>query len=175
MKRSMLIVATVLLAPAVAFAQGPREFRTGLSGFEEVPALSTPAQGDFQARVGQDGTSVRYRLRYDDLTGVVTQAHIHLGQRGVNGGVAVWLCSNLPSPPTPGGIQPCPDPPASIEGTFTAVDVVGPGGQGLSAGDFEALLTAIRAGAAYANVHSTLFPGGEVRGQLNRDRGHDRR
>lgn len=172
MKRSLFALAAAMLPVAVC-ADGPKEFKTFLSGFQEVPALSTSGRGGFRARIGNDSTTIQYQLRYDGLEGSVTQAHIHLGQRGVNGGVAVWLCSNLPSPPTPAGVQACPDPPAMIEGVVTAADVVGPSGQGLSAGEFEELLTAIRVGRTYANVHSTLFPGGEVRGQLHPGRGPD--
>jgi hypothetical protein len=39
-------------------------------------------------------------------------------------------------------------------------------GQGIAPGEFEELLAAIRAGVAYANVHTSTFPGGELRGQL---------
>lgn len=165
MKRSLLFAAALLL-PYPASGQGPMVLQAELGGFQEVPAVSTSGHGAFRARIGEGGGSVEYRLGYDGLEGTVTQAHIHFGQKGVNGGIAVWLCSNLPSPPTPAGVQPCPVPPALVEGVFTAADVVGPSGQGLSAGEFEELLRAIRAGTAYANVHSTLFPGGEVRGQL---------
>ncbi len=51
-----------------------------------------------------------------------------------------------------------------------------PGGQGITAGQFHELVDAIRRGATYANVHSTLYPGGEIRAQLEEDddRGHDR-
>jgi hypothetical protein len=68
-----------------------------------------------------------------------------------------------------------------ITATVTAADVVGPAGQGIGATEFDELLTAIRAGAAYANVHSGVaanpnttpptpavgFPGGEIRGQIH--------
>jgi hypothetical protein len=40
--------------------------------------------------------------------------------------------------------------------------------QGLDAGEFDELVRAIRAGATYTNVHSLLFPPGEVRGQIDR-------
>jgi hypothetical protein len=109
---------------------------------------------------------LHYQLVYDGLEGDVTQAHIHVGQKDVNGGIAAWLCSNLPSPPP--GVQPCPAPPASISGVITATEVVGPAGQGVAAGEFDELVRAIRRGVAYANVHSTKFPGGEVRSQIDR-------
>jgi len=48
------------------------------------------------------------------------------------------------------------------------VDVVGPANQGIAAGQVGSVIDAIRAGAAYGNVHSTMFPSGETRGQLVR-------
>jgi hypothetical protein len=47
--------------------------------------------------------------------------------------------------------------------------VIGPAGQGIAAGEFSELVDALRAGRAYANVHSSKFPGGEIRGQINDD------
>jgi hypothetical protein len=46
-------------------------------------------------------------------------------------------------------------------------------GQGIAAGDFAELVRAIRAGKAYVNVHSSVFPGGEIRGQLDRGKEHE--
>ncbi len=57
---------------------------------------------------------------------------------------------------------------------LTAADVIGPAGQGISPGEFDELLRAMRRGATYANVHSTGFPGGEIRGKIERrGRGRD--
>jgi hypothetical protein len=169
-------IAAITLATAglagVTFANGLRQWSASLIGYNEVPAVSTVAGGAFNATVSHDDTSVSWELSYADLEGTVTQSHIHVGQVGVNGGISVWLCSNLTSPPTPPGVQPCPAPPATITGTFTAADVVGPTAQGVEPGQFSELLAAIRAGRAYANVHSTKFPGGEVRGQLATGSGH---
>ncbi len=54
-----------------------------------------------------------------------------------------------------------------IEGTITSADVLAGGAaQGLEAGNLAELIDALRAGATYANVHSTLRPGGEVRGVI---------
>jgi hypothetical protein len=79
------------------------------------------------------------------------------------GGVSVFLCTNLGNGPM--GTQACPAN-GTVTGTITAADVIGPVGQGITAGEFAELLKAIRAGFVYANVHSALFGGGEIRGQL---------
>lgn len=168
MSKKVVFAAVAVLACAVtaALAVGPKGLRAFLSGYNEVPAVSTVATGDFRARISNDESRIDYELSYADLEGDVTQAHIHVGQANVNGGISVWLCSNLASPPTPPGIQPCPPPPATISGTIVASDVVGPTAQGIAPGEFAELLRAIRAGRTYANVHSTKFPGGEIRDQL---------
>jgi hypothetical protein len=60
-----------------------------------------------------------------------------------------------------------------ITGVITAADVIGPGAQGVAAGELDELIEALRDGVAYANVHSTLWPGGEIRSQLGHDHDHD--
>jgi hypothetical protein len=168
----------IAVAVAIAAAVSIRVLADGgtwnaiMVGWDEVPSVSTGAAGEFTATVNPDGNSVSYTLKYIGLEGTVTQAHIHVGDLDVNGGISVWLCSNLTSPPTPPGVQACPAPPATITGTFSAVDVVGPAAQGIDAGQYSELLDAIGEGLAYANVHSTRFPGGEVRGQLRAPKHH---
>jgi CHRD domain len=142
-----------------------------LVGYEEVPAISTEGGGSFRARMsGPDAFT--FRLSYGDLSSPVQQAHIHFGQRSVNGGVAVFLCSNLGNGPA--GTAVCPDA-GEVTGTITAAQVVGPTGQGIAPGEFAEVLEAIRAGVAYVNVHTDTFPTGEIRGQLGRGdhRHHD--
>ena len=153
----------LLLLPLSAADAQNRNFKATLVGFQEVPAISTAAGGQFQARVSDDGAAIHYQLSYRALEGAVSMAHIHLGQKSVNGGIAVWLCSNLGTP----GVQPCPAPPATISGIVMAADVVGPAGQGVAAGEFAELVRAIRPGVAYVNVHTSLHPGGEIRSQLS--------
>ena len=167
-KRMIMAAAVVLTCAAVAAAiVGGFRFRGLLHGYNEVPAVSTVATGDFTARISKDESQIDYELTYSDLEGSVTQAHIHFGQPGVNGGISVWLCGNPgPGVTPPAGTQACPPSPATITGTLTAANVVGPAAQGIAAGEFEELVNAIRAGKTYANVHSTKFPGGEVRDQL---------
>ena len=169
MKRFALIATLALLPVASLHAEDRGLGGARLTGFQEVPVISTDAGGTFRAAF--DGTSLVYELSYSDLQGAVTQAHIHLGQRSVNGGIAAWLCGNTDT--TPAGVQACPAAPATISGIIAADDVVGPAGQGIAATEFEELVRAIRRGVAYVNVHTTAFPGGEIRAQLNDHRGHD--
>jgi hypothetical protein len=161
------IAAMATGAGAVAVAGGGDSIREELSGYEEVPAVSTPATGKFRAHVWAGPGEIRYKLRYADLEGEVTQAHIHLGQRHVNGGVSAFLCTNIGgAPPETAGAQPCPPAPAEVSGTLTAADVIGPEDQGIAPGEFDELVRAIEAGVTYVNVHSSKFPGGEIRAQL---------
>ena len=138
--------------------------RAELIGLQEVPAVSTPAHGSFRAVVDTVANTITYRLTYDALEGTVTQSHVHFGQRNVNGGISFFLCSNLPSPPP--GTQACPTPPAEVFGVITPENVIGPAGQGIPPAAFAEIAAAMDDGFAYANVHSTLAPGGEIRGQL---------
>ena len=134
-----------------------------LTGFEEVPPLSSPAGGTLEATLKTQ--SIVYRLRYENLGSQVTQAHIHFAQRSVNGGIMVFLCSNLGNGPT--GTPACPGPTAgTVTGTIAAAGVIGPSNQGIAPGELQEVLRAIRAGAAYANVHTVGLPSGEIRGQL---------
>ena len=151
--------------------EGSKQARAGkLVGYQEVPSVSTRASGSFEARL-VDNSRIEYKLTYKDLEDSITQAHIHFGQRLVNGGISVFLCSNLPSPPTPAGTQACPPSPATVTGTIVPANVIGPAAQGIAPGEFTELLAAIRARKTYANVHSVKFPGGEIRAQLGDRRG----
>jgi hypothetical protein len=158
-------LAIALLGAVAAVAQDG-EASTRLRGFEEVPALQSPGGGTFAAEIV--GNEVHWELNYFNVKGNVTQSHIHFGQHGVNGGISVFLCSNLGNGPA--GTQLCPNTDGldagTVSGTFTADDVIGPTSQGIGPGNFAALLRAMRAGIAYANVHTDIFPGGEIRGQL---------
>ena len=161
------VVAIASVVATAALAGGGSRIREHLTGFQEVPVVSTEADGKFKAEVRRD--EIDYELRWEDLEGDVTQAHIHFGQRDVNGGISVWLCGNpsqTVNPPL--GTQTCPlTDSATISGTVTRDHVVGPAGQGITTGEFDELLRAIRAGLTYANVHSTTFAGGEIRAQLD--------
>ncbi len=159
------IVGVAAVAVATAIAGSGHNVSGGLTGYQEVPAVSSTGTGTFKAALAPDGESLNYTLSYADLEGSISQAHIHFGQRDVNGGIAMFLCTNLGNGPP--GTQPCPPPPATVTGTITAADVVGAvTAQGIAAEELGELLAAIRAGVAYANVHTTKHPGGEIRAQV---------
>lgn len=139
---------------------------TDLTGFQEVPAITTPASGTFRAWVDTRANTITWKLTYTALDGApVQQSHVHVGQLSVNGGVSFFLCSNLGNGPP--GTQVCPEGPAELSGVVTATEVIGPNGQGVEPMSFAEIAGAIRAGKAYANVHSARWPGGEIRGQLH--------
>lgn len=168
---AVTVMSGLAVAVTTAIAGGGHEIREQLTGYEETPlALSTTGTGKFEARIDRSGERISYRLRYADLEGGVTQAHIHFGARAQSGGISVFLCSNLGNGPA--GTQACPPAPGDVSGTIEADDVIGPAAQGIGAGEFGELVDAIRVGATYANVHTMKYPNGEIRAQLDRKR-HD--
>ncbi len=173
-KRSLVLVAVVLggvlLVASLGVASGGKKnLKAGeLVGYEENPDISTQATGAFKVTLDDDAQTLSYELTFANLESDVTQAHIHFGKRAVNGGISVFLCSNLGNGPA--GTPACPLRSGTVSRTVGAGDVIGPAGQGISAGQFGELAAAMRAGATYANVHTVTFAGGEIRAQIN-DRG----
>jgi hypothetical protein len=180
-KRARVAAALLMAAGTVLVATGSggsavadnrldnRQVR--LSGFNEDPlVLSTTGNGRFKLRIDVDKQEARYELSYSALEGDVTQAHIHIGGRSQSGGIALFLCTNQGNGPA--GTQPCPAAPATITGTLVPANVIGPAGQGVAAGEFNEVVTAIRLGFAYVNVHSAKYPAGEIRAQLDEEHRH---
>src|ERR1051325_1132290 len=82
------LAVALLSVPALISAEHPdraERIHAALTGYQEVPSVSTPASGEFHARIARDHTSIDYELSYDNLVGTVQQSHIHFAQRGVNG------------------------------------------------------------------------------------------
>jgi hypothetical protein len=194
---SLFLVLALILGPVPSALAADRHVEADLSGYNKVhfiagnagtgatplvpPALrgavSTKASGKFEATIDDRNDTIHYTLRYDDLEGTVTQAHIHFGQRHTVGGIVVWLCQTAGVPAPPSVNQSTPTCPASgtVSGTITPAQVLEAVGQGIAPGEFDEVVAAIRAGRAYANVHSTLFPPGEIRGQIHDDHRPGRR
>jgi hypothetical protein len=136
-----------------------------LQGFQEVPSVSSKASARLRVRINSDGGFADYKLTYSGLQGQVQQAHIHFAQSAVNGPIVIWLCgtANIPGPD---GTPTCPQS-GTVTGHITSASVLAsPTTQQLPAGGLAQMITAMTGGAAYANVHTTLSPGGEIRGQI---------
>jgi hypothetical protein len=168
MKKLAIITALLAAFPALS-ASADDKIRARLMGFQEVPVVSTEASGTFEAVISPNGDAIDYEITYTGIQGtVVTQSHMHVGQRSVNGGVVLWVCGTAGTP-GPAGTPTCTSPNGHFAGTWMAANVQTVATQQLG-GNIEKVITAIRAGAAYVNVHSNLSPAGEIRGQIRADR-----
>ena len=134
-------------------------FSANLSGENEVPPINTAGSATFRMEIG---STITFSLSFSGLSSPLAVAHLHFAPSKVAGGVMIFLCG--------GGSQPaCPAATSgTITGTITAANVTGPTAQGVSAGDLDSALEAVRAGLAYANMHTANFSGGEIRGQVRR-------
>jgi hypothetical protein len=171
---AMSVSRTVLLALALGVGVGgvalarddDGRIERRLTGFQEVPAVISTGSGTVKLQIFAN--RVTYELSYRGLEGAPIMAHIHVGQPAVNGGIAAWLCktSLVPASLTPPpGTPDCPSPSGSVSGTITARSLFTPV-PAQSVDRFADFLTALRAGVAYANVHSTEVPAGEIRADL---------
>jgi hypothetical protein len=165
--RAVVLGAVIGLLGIASYALaggGKSHLKTGtLTGYQENPDISTVANGTFEARIGEGDNTISYKLTYSGLEGNVQQAHIHFGKPAINGGISVFLCTNLGNGPA--GTPTCPQS-GTVKGEIKAADVIGPTPQGIEPGAFAELVAAMRAGHTYANVHSTTWPGGEIRAQI---------
>jgi hypothetical protein len=143
-----MLALGALALPATATAAPARTnlFIAHLVGDQETPPNDSLAQGEAVLHLNADGT-ISYKLNVANINDVF-MAHIHVAPRGVPGPVKQWLYPV--SGPPPHLLQGRTDG-TLAEGTFMPTP---------------ALLVAIENGDAYVNVHTTAFPGGEIRGQL---------
>jgi hypothetical protein len=152
-------------AAAVAHDNG-NSFKERLTGYQEVPALSTGGFGSFRASLNSDRTALNYRLTFGGFDTDVLFAHIHFENATNNGPVVVFLCGG-------GGKPACPPQGGTVTGTIVAADVgAGAAAQGIAAGEFDEFVDALRSGATYVNVHTMARPTGEIRAQIEDDH-HD--
>jgi len=139
------------------------QFTAFLTGHNEVPAIHTNGTGKLMLTINSDNT-MSFTLTYSGLSSPAAQAHVHFGQPNVNGGVVFFFCGGGSKPACPAGNTSTP---VTVTGTVAASDILAPTpAQGLTAGDPTGINQEIRAGFAYANVHTSNNPGGEIRGQL---------
>ena len=162
------VVCALAFVSASAFADAGKTVKAKLSGYNEIPAVSSTGGGEFRAKIDTDSNTIEYTMTYNDLEGSALQSHIHVGQTHVSGGISAFLCTNLSN--APANVPACPITAGTVTGTIQASDVIGPNAQGIAPGEFAELIAAIQAGAAYANVHTSKVPSGEIRGQIKSSR-----
>jgi len=124
------------------------DFQADLTGAQETPPVTTAATGS--ATISIEGDQIVYHVETTGLENVLV-SHIHIGAPGVMGPVRLNLCN---TPDT----QPCQ--------TGDGVLVDGSNGTTQGGISFDSLVSAIRAGNAYVNVHTEQNQSGEIRGQL---------
>ncbi len=141
-----------------------------LRGGNENPPVISDGFGRFRAKPLED--RIAFRLRYESLVAGgsdVTQAHLHIANPGNNGGIVVFLCSNLGNVPAGATARLCPPSAGVVDGDIVPADVqtlTEDGTTIIGAGDLAGLVRLIQQGSVYANVHTVDHPGGEIRGQL---------
>ncbi|MDR5694321.1 MAG: CHRD domain-containing protein [Armatimonadota bacterium] len=161
MRRTIGVTALLLvLVFGVRFADAQRgAFVARLSGQEAVPPTNSAATGLAVFQPSSDGTRLFYRLEVRNLENTL-MAHIHLGRPGQSGPVVVWLYPYAPPPRLISGVYSG----VLATGTITAANLAGP----MQGKPLSELLTEIQNGNAYVNVHTSRFPAGEIRGQIQR-------
>ena len=129
--------------------------------------VTSPARGTLNLTISADRTQIDFILDISTaLVGTVTQGHIHIFPVGMNGPIVLDFCTNLAAPagvPVP---PPCPTAPFTLIGSFTAANLRPGAGALAGVNNFPDAVNHILSGDAYANVHTSTFPNGEIRGQI---------
>lgn len=134
----LLAAGSLLLSSASAIADSG--FSATLSGAAERPApVSTPGNGTATCILDQAGTSLSYTVTYADLLANRTASHFHGPATTAQSAGVVF------------GIAGAGGTSGTIVGTWP-IDATN--------------LARLNAGLLYINVHSQVYPGGEIRGQV---------
>jgi hypothetical protein len=161
--RALVVVAAAALAAIGAAGAGSAQvpelpddgdqFLAGLIGAEEVPPVTTVATGTFTATYDLETDSLSYTLEAEGAEWL--QAHIHVGPAGTNGPVALFLFGPVDEEDAPTTLD--------VTGTLDEDDL-----QPLVEGEWNNILAALVSGDLYVNLHSPVYPDGEIRGQIQR-------
>ncbi len=114
-----------------------------IDGLQEVPQRLTAGNGTMDFVYNKEARTLSYTIRWNSLTGPVVQAHIHgTAPRGVNAGILQDWTSSIPK---------------AVSGTYTGSVLI----DGVVFREEDLLL-----GRYYVNIHTAVYPGGEIRGQI---------
>jgi hypothetical protein len=146
--------AALVFVAGVGSAQAQNlNFRAQLSGANEVPGVVSGSGGTATISLNPATRAVTYKIDVYNMPSGTTAAHFHAGGPGVSGPVVVnfTVVNNISND-------------FAISGTATATDLVPRFAQGI--GSWEDFVQALTLGQIYVNVHSSVNPGGEIRGQV---------
>jgi len=154
-------LALILVRPAIGATD---VFSASLLGDNEVPPINSTGAATFHME--NNNGVITFTMTFSGLSSNLVVSHLHFAPTKVAGGVMIFLCG--------GGNQPaCPAATSgTFSGTIVASNVTGPTSQGITPGNLTAALEAVDDGSSYANIHTTNFPAGEIRGQVRRGNKH---
>lgn len=165
MHKAPLFAAVLIAASPLPASAAVTVFRADLSGAQEVPPAATPATGTGVVTIDDVLNTMRVQINFSGLIGLTSASHIHCCvPPGQNAGVVTQVPTfvGFPLNVQAGSYDQIFD--LTSAATYNPAFVTANGGTPLSARN--AFLAGLNAGLAYVNVHTTRFPGGEIRGQL---------
>jgi hypothetical protein len=154
-------VVVNLIAAQMVSSQTER-FSASLSGGNEVPPINSAGIGNFRMTIRPEAINFSFLPTCHRRSACPTCICTQQSRRWRN----IFLCGEGNQPACPATTS------GTIAGTITAANVTGPTGQGIAAGALDSALEAVRDGLSYANMHTRNFPGGEIRGNVQRGGGH---
>ena len=156
MRKISLIAVAAALACGGSSNTAANVYVANLTSGGEFPTPPNPnANANGTATFTVNAPSVDYVITYANLSGPPVVAHIHPGAAGTANSPIIPSFAGLPTSGTS----------ATFSGTFQATDIKA--GAGIAAGDLNALVAMMKAGTAYANIHTQANPNGEIRGQIH--------
>jgi MYXO-CTERM domain-containing protein len=144
-----LVPAVVLLAMAAVPARAGTIFMATLTAGQETPPNASAATGFGTFELNDAMTELTFNITFSGLSSGLTAAHFHDAPPGVPGPIVRAISSAEGAVP---GITS-----GVLSGVWTSTDA-----QPLT----PALVSDLRAGKIYVNIHSDSFPAGEIRGQV---------
>lgn len=161
------LAAACLLAVAVPAIAHEVQYSTVLTGTAEIPSNASPATGTALVTVDFDTLMMEVQVSFAGLVGNTTASHIHCCTTtpgAANVGVATQLptFAGFPLGVTSGTYDHTFD--MALASSYNPAFVTLQGGVSNA---FSALIAGMETGNAYLNVHTTAFPGGEIRGLLH--------
>src|SRR5262249_5824269 len=163
-----LFLFSVALVVGTSSAHGAAVITTTLLGSKQAPPTASMATAGAVVTLAIDNNTFNVTVGFTGLNGAATTAHIHCCSPPAINGVLAMPFPGFPAA-TSGQYSNSFD--LSVAGTYDPGFIGAHGGTVASAK--AAFITALKTGQAYINIHSTAFPGGEIRGQLAPTNTHD--